>query len=151
MVLLGWLAFPRIGEALERRQKTIEESIDSAERTKEEADKILAEYRQRLAEAREQANEIVQRARAAAETHESESRDKGKEMIAEATQRAEREIQAATERAVDGLRREVADLTVLATEKVTRRSLTEEDQRRLVEEALGELDFASLSAGAKDN
>jgi F-type H+-transporting ATPase subunit b len=151
MLLLAKLAFPRISEALDRRQQAIEESIDSAERTKAEADEILSEYRQRLAEAREQANEIVQRARSAAETHEAESRDKGKAMIAEATTRAEREIQAATERAIDGLRREVADLTVLATEKVTRRSLTDEDQRRLVEEALGELDFASLSAGAQEN
>ncbi len=48
MVLLARLAFPRISEALERRQKTIEDSIDSAQRTREEADKLLAEYRERL-------------------------------------------------------------------------------------------------------
>ena len=63
MLLLARLAFPRISEALGRRQQAIEESIDAAEQTKTEADKILAEYRERLAEAREQANEIVQRAR----------------------------------------------------------------------------------------
>ena len=57
-----------------------------------------------------------------------------------------RDIEAETRRAIDEIRREVADLTVMATEKVTRKTLTEEDQRRLVEEALSELDFSALSA-----
>src|ERR1039458_378832 len=72
MVLLAKLAFPRISEALARRQHTIEESIDSAERTRIEADKLLAEYRERLKEARAQAEEIVQRARQSADSHRSE-------------------------------------------------------------------------------
>jgi F-type H+-transporting ATPase subunit b len=63
MLLLWKLAFPRIAEALDRRQKAIEESIDTAERTRREADKLLAEYRERLTEARHQADEIVARAR----------------------------------------------------------------------------------------
>jgi F-type H+-transporting ATPase subunit b len=61
-------------------------------------------------------------------------------------EQARRDIQAETARAISELRSEVADLTILATEKVTRRSLTSDDQRRLVEEALGELDFSALSA-----
>src|ERR687894_2764606 len=63
MWLLAKLAFPRIAEALDRRQKAIEDSIDAAERTRQEADAILAEYRERLAEARGQADEIVARPR----------------------------------------------------------------------------------------
>ena len=47
-----------------------------------------------------------------------------------------REIEAETQRAIHEIRNEVADLTVLATEKVTRKTLTDDDQRRLVEEAL---------------
>src|SRR3954452_336644 len=65
-VLLKRLAFPAISGALDKRQKSIEESIDTAERTRQEADKLLAEYRERLKEARTQADEIVQRARHAA-------------------------------------------------------------------------------------
>ncbi len=147
-LLLKRIAFPAISKALDKRQQAIEESIDTAERTREEADKLLAEYRERLKEAREQADEIVQRARQAAETHESESKEHGQALIAEAQQRAEREIAAATERALSDLRREVADLTVTATEKVTRKTLTEADQRRLVDEALAELDFSTISAGS---
>ena len=56
-----------------------------------------------------------------------------------------RDIEAETRRAIQEIRNEVADLTVLATEKVTRKSLTEDDQRRLVEEALSELDFDALA------
>ena len=146
MFLLSKLAFPRISEALGRRQQAIEDSIDTAERTREEADKILAEYRERLKEARTQADEIVQRARQAAETHEQEAKGRGQEIVEDAAKRAERNIEAATQRALDDIRREVADLTIMATEKVTRKTLTDADQRRLVEEALGELDFSGISS-----
>jgi F-type H+-transporting ATPase subunit b len=154
MVLLAKLAFPRISEALDRRQKAIEDSIDTAERTREEADRILADYRERLKEARTQSDEIVQRARQAADVHEQESRERGREIIAEASKRAERDIDIASKRALDDIRREVADLTVMATEKVTRKSLDEADQRRLVEQALGELDFSGIASppsGAANN
>jgi F-type H+-transporting ATPase subunit b len=150
LLLLRKLVFPRISDALEKRQHAIEESIDSAERTRQEADKLLAEYRKRLTEAREQADEIVAKARQAAETHEREGQEKGRELVAEASKRAERDIEAATQRALQEIRKEVADLTVLATEKVTRKTLTEDDQRRLVEEALSEMDFSGLSHG-RDN
>jgi F-type H+-transporting ATPase subunit b len=151
MFLLSKLAFPRISEALGRRQKAIEESIDTAERTRTEAEKILAEYRERLKEARAQADVIVKDAREAAKTHENEAKEQGQEMLAEAAKRAERDIEAASKRALDDLRKEVADLTIMATEKVTRKTLGDADQRRLVEEALGELDFSGLSKGAPAN
>jgi F-type H+-transporting ATPase subunit b len=151
MFLLSKLAFPRISEALGRRQKAIEESIDTAERTRTEAEKILAEYRERLKEARAQADVIVKDAREAAKTHENEAKEQGQEMLAEAARRAERDIEAASKRALDDLRKEVADLTIMATEKVTRKTLGDADQRRLVEEALGELDFSGLSKGAPAN
>ncbi|HMD52559.1 MAG TPA: F0F1 ATP synthase subunit B [Solirubrobacteraceae bacterium] len=143
--------FPRIRDALDERRRDIDESIDAAERTRAQADEILAEYRERLKEARAQSDEIVQRARQTADSHEHEARDKGQEIIAEATRRAERDIDAATKRALDDIRQEVADLTIMATEKVTRKTLNDADQRRLVEEALSELDFSSLSSGARSN
>ena len=150
LVLRKWV-FPRIGEALDKRAKKIEGEIDAAEHTRAEADKILEEYRERLKEARTQSEEIVQRARQAADTHEHESKERGQEIIAEAAKRAERDIEVASKRALDDLRREVADLTIMATEKVTRKTLDSDDQRRLVEEALAELDLSGLSSGARNN
>jgi F-type H+-transporting ATPase subunit b len=151
MFLLSKLAFPRISEALGRRQQAIEESIDTAERTRTEADKLLEEYRERLKEARAQSDEIVQRARQAAETHEQEAKVRSQEILDEAAKRAERDIEAATARALGDIRKEVADLTILATEKVTRKTLNDADQRRLVEEALSEIDLSGLSSGAAQN
>jgi F-type H+-transporting ATPase subunit b len=151
MFILRRAVFPRIGEALDKRAKTIEGDIDAAAELRTQADKVLEEYRERLKEARAQSDEIVQRARQAAETHEHESKERGRELIAEASARAQREIETATKRALDDLRQEVADLTIMATEKVTRKTLDDADQRRLVEEALGELDFSGLSSGASSN
>jgi F-type H+-transporting ATPase subunit b len=151
LFILSRAVFPRIGEALDKRAKSIDGEIDAAHELRQEADKILAEYRERLKEARVQSEEILQRGRQTAEAHEHEARDAGREVLAEAAKRAEREIEAATQRAIGDLRKEVADLTVMATEKVTRKALDADDQRRLVEEALNELDFSELSAGAKRN
>ena len=142
MWVLSKVAFPKIQEALDKRAKTIAESIDAAERQRRESDELLAEYRGRLAEAREQADDIMARARKAAETAEAEATVAGKEKREELVAAAKRDIEAETRRSLEQIRKEVADLTVLATEKVTRKSLNADDQRRLVEEALSEVDFS---------
>ncbi|MGO9886022.1 MAG: F0F1 ATP synthase subunit B [Solirubrobacteraceae bacterium] len=146
MYVLWKLAFPRISEALDRRQKAIEDSIDHAEQIRHEADQVLAEYRERLKEARGQADEIVQRARKTADTHEHEAEQDAKARRERMMEQTRRDIEAETQRAIQEIRHEVADLTVMATEKVTRKTLTDEDQRRLVEDALSELDFSALSS-----
>ena len=69
MYILAKVAFPRIQDALDKRQRAIEESIETAERTRAEARQLLEEYRERLREARSQADDIVVRARKAAEVH----------------------------------------------------------------------------------
>src|SRR3954454_12288428 len=149
LFILGKYAFPRIAEALDKRQHAIEESIDIAERTRTEADALLAEYRERLAEARNQADEIVARARKTGENTEAESVADAKRKREEMMEQTRREIESETQRAIGEIRNQVADLTVLATEKVTRKSLTEDDQRKLVDEAISELDCAPLSGDAK--
>ncbi len=145
LVVLQRLAFPKIAEALDKRRLAIEESIDSAERTKVEADQLLEDYRARLREAREQAEDIVARARKAAETRQDEAKVEAKQYREELMASTRRDIEAETRRALDEIRKEVADLTLIATEKVTRKSLDGDDHRRLIEEALGEVDFSALS------
>jgi F-type H+-transporting ATPase subunit b len=146
LAILAKLAFPRISEALDRRQRAIEDSIDAAEHTRREADKMLAEYRERLRDARRQAEEIIGRARQAAEVHAREAQEEAVSRREQLMEQTRREIEAETRRAIIEIRREVADLTVMATEKVTRKTLTDDDQRRLVEEAVDELDFSVLRA-----
>jgi F-type H+-transporting ATPase subunit b len=151
LFILRKAVFPRIGEALDNRAKSIDGEIDDAAKLRQQADEVLGEYRERLKEARAQSEEIVARARQTADSHEHEARERAQEILAEAAKKAERDIDAATKRALDEIRREVADLTILATEKVVRKTLNEADQRRLVEEALSEMDLSSLSSGAHAN
>jgi F-type H+-transporting ATPase subunit b len=147
MFLLRKFAYPRIQTALEKRARAVAESIDAAERTRTEADKILQEYRERLREAREQADEIVSRARKAADKTQDEARITAKETREEMLADARRDIEQETRRAIGQIRREVADLTVIATEKVARKTLNDDDHRRLIDEALQEFDFSQLPGG----
>jgi len=150
MGVLAKFAFPKIGEALEKRANAIRENIEASEKQREEADKLLAEYRERLREAREQADDIVARARKASEAAVAEASSEGKTRREELVAAARRDIETETRRSLEQIRKEVADLTVLATEKVTRKSLDNDDHRRLVEEALAEVDFSAL-AGVETN
>jgi F-type H+-transporting ATPase subunit b len=145
MFFLSKAAFPRIGEALEKRANAIRNNIEESERQREEADKLLAEYRQRLKEAREQADDIIARARNAADNLKSEATDEGKAKREELVAAARKDIEVETRRSLERIRKEVADLTVLATERITRKSLDAEDHKRLVEEALAEADFSTLA------
>src|SRR3954449_9441438 len=145
LLILRKLAFPRIAEALDKRRRAIEESIDSAERTRVEADRLLAEYRERLREAREQADDILTRARKAAARVQEEAKVEAVNKREELMEQTRRDIEQETRRALEQIRREVADLTGLGPEKVTRKSLDDDDHRRLIEEALSEFDFAALA------
>jgi F-type H+-transporting ATPase subunit b len=147
MFVLWKTVFPAIGDVLDRRAQSISDEIDSAEKLRTESQKVLDEYRQRLAEARAQADEIVTRARQAGDAHQKEAVETARAERQRLLEQTRRDVEAETRRAIDEIRREVADLTVLATEKLTRKTLTEADQRKLVEEALSDLDFSVLRGG----
>jgi F-type H+-transporting ATPase subunit b len=144
-VLRKWV-YPAILTAIDARAKSIEDSIDAAQRTRDDADKLLADYRERLKDARAEADEIVARARKAADVHEQSAQEQARVNRERMLEQTRRDIEAETRRAIQEIRREVADLTVMATEKMTRKVLTEEDQHRLIDEAIAELDFSALSA-----
>ena len=145
MYVLSKVAFPRIGEALEKRANAIRDNISESERVREDADELLAEYRKRLTEARQQADDIVARARNAADNLKSEATEEGRTKREELVAAARKDIEVETRRSLEKIRREVADLTVLATERVTRKTLDDDDHKRLVEEALAEADFSTLA------
>jgi len=151
MWVLSRVAFPRIQAALDKRANAIRESIDAAEKTRQAADQLLAEYRERLKEAREQADDIVARARRAAEAVQAEATAAGKDKREELVAAARRDIETETRRSLERIRKEVADLTVLATEKLTRKTLDPEDHKRLIDEALAEVDFSALGGQAAEN
>ena len=145
MFVLSRFAFPRIGEALEKRANAIKENIEASEKQRAEADELLEEYRARLREAREQADDIAARARKAADSAVAEATADGRAKREELVAAARKDIETETRRSLEQLRKEVADLTVLATEKITRKSLTDSDHQKLIEEALSEVDFSTLA------
>ncbi len=151
MLVLKRFAFPLISDALEERARKVAENIEESERQRAEAEQVLAEYRERLKEAREQADDIVARARRAGDAAKAEATEEGKAKREELVAAARRDIEAETRRSLDQLRKEVADLTVLATEKVAGKTLAGDDQRRLVEEALADADFSALSGEPSRN
>jgi F-type H+-transporting ATPase subunit b len=150
MYVLSKTAFPRISEALEKRANMIRENIDASEKTRQEAEQLLEEYRARLKEAREQADDIAARARKASDAAVAEATAEGKAKREELVAAARKDIETETRRSLEQIRKEVADLTVLATETLTKKSLSDEDHQKLVEEALAEVDFGAL-AGDQTN
>lgn len=145
MWVLKKYAWPPITEIIDKRQRAIEEQIAASEHAKAEAERLAQEYRDQLAAARAESDEIVGRARRSGEQIERDAVEQGRQTREDLLAQARRDIEAETRRAVDELRNEVAALTVEATAKVTRKSLTDQDQQRLLDEALGEIDFSKLS------
>ena len=142
--VLKRFAFARIQTAIDERRQKIRQSLEEADRARSEAHKLLEEHHALVAKARGDAEGILAEARKVADAQ----RDRLKEELdAERARRIEetrREIEAETRRSIETIRSEVADLTLEATSKVTGKVLDDEDHRRLIEEAIGDLDFSVL-------
>ena len=142
--VLRHYAFGPIQKLVDERRQRIRSSIDEADRAREEARALLEEHRQLIAGAQTDAEEILSEARRVGEANERRMRE---ELEADRQRRLEetrKQIDAETRRALEAIRAEVVDLSVLAAQKVTRKSLDDADHRRLIEEAVGELDFSVL-------
>jgi F-type H+-transporting ATPase subunit b len=143
-LLLKWKAFGPIANAIEERRAAVRENIESAERSREEAQKLLEEYKEQLAQSRHEANEILERARRTAEESSRQLKEELRLEKERGIEQVQEAIVAETRQALDQIKNEVADLTLLATEKVIGRALDADEQRRLIDEALGEVDFSKL-------
>jgi len=142
-------AFGPLQRVIDERRDRIQQSIDTAEQTRAEAAKLLAEYKETLARVRHEANEILQRSQQAGEEARAqlvgEARQEADRLVGKAHEQIERDTQAALQR----LRDEVADLTLLATQKVAGKVLSGEDHRRLIEQALKEAHLEDLELGTR--
>jgi F-type H+-transporting ATPase subunit b len=142
--VLKKLAFARIQSMIDERRQRIREALEEADKARDEARKMLEEHRQMMAEAKSKAEEILTHARQVAEAQKKRMRDElevdRKRRIEETT----KQIEAETTRALEQIRAEVAELTVIATQKVTGKVLDSADHKRLIEEAVRELDFSVL-------
>jgi F-type H+-transporting ATPase subunit b len=142
--ILKRFAFGPIQTMIDQRREQIARSIKQAESSRDEAAKLLDEHRQMLVEARTQAEQILEDARHVADSLRERSRS---EIDADRSRRlaeTERQISAETQRALDQIKNEIAELTLITTAKVTGGLLTPEDHRRLIDSAVEELDFSAL-------
>ncbi|HEY7706031.1 MAG TPA: F0F1 ATP synthase subunit B [Gaiellaceae bacterium] len=136
--------FGPVQKAIDARRDRIRQAIEEADKARAEARKLLEEHRAMLQGARGDAEEILAEARRVAESQRERMKE---ELEAERQRRIDdttKQIEAETRRALEQIRAEVADLTVIATSKVTGKVLTDDDHRRLIDDAIGELDFSVL-------
>ena len=137
-------AFGPIQKTIDERRERIRSSVEEAEHARAEARKLLEEHKQLIGRAKSDAGEILAEARRVAESQ----RDRAREEIEADRQRrleeTRKQIEAETVRALEQIRAEVGELTLLATEKVTGKVLDRDDDRRLIEDAIADLDFSVL-------
>jgi F-type H+-transporting ATPase subunit b len=145
-LVLRRYAFGPLAALVEKRRTIVRENLEAAEHAREEAQKLLDEYKQQLAAARREAGEIVERARATGAELERQMREEAAAQREREILAAKQAIEAETRQAIEQIKNQVADLTLLATEKVVGRALDEAEGRRLVQEALAEVDFSQLGA-----
>jgi F-type H+-transporting ATPase subunit b len=146
--ILKRYVFGPLSTTIEKRRSQIEQSIQEAESSRDEAVRLLDEYKAQLATARKEADELRERGRRDGE------RERASIVTAAEGQRdrilsdTQQQVEAQSRQALASVRDDVAGLALAAAEKVTRKSLTDEDHRRLVEEALQELDVDKGAAPA---
>ncbi len=142
--VLKRVAFSRIQGAIDERREKIRQSIEEADRARAEAHKLLEEHHALVAQARGDAESILAEARKVADSQRERLKQELDSERARRVEETRREIEAETRRSIETIRHEVADLTLEATSKVTGKVLDDEDHRRLIEEAIGDLDFSVL-------
>ena len=148
-LFLRKFAFGPLQNMIDARRDSIQESIKAAEETRREAERMLAEYRESIASARHEAEEIIERAHKVGESTKTDIVTEARTQAQKEVDGAREQIQRETRKAIQEIKDQVADLTILAAGKVTGKTMTKEDHLRLVDEALSEVDFDQLGAGGK--
>ena len=137
-------AFGPVQKIIDERRQRIREALQEAEHAREESRKLLEEHRQLRAGARGEAEEILSEARRVADSMRERVREETEQDRQRRLEETRRQIEAETTRALEEIRSEVASLALDAAEKVTRGALRRDDQRRLIDDAVAELDFSAL-------
>ncbi len=141
-------AFGPVQKMIDERRERIRQSIEEADRAREEARKLLEEHRKLIADARSDADRILTEARRVADSQRERVKAETEADRQRRLEETKRQIEAETRRALSAIRAEVAELSLLAATKVTGKALTDADHKRLIEEAVSELDFSALEGSS---
>ena len=146
--VLKRFAFGPIQKTIDERRDRIRTAVDEADNAREEARGLLEQHRQLITEAKGDAADILADARKVADAQIERVKEEAEVERERRLEETRRQIDAETKRSLDMIRSEVADLTLEATARVTGKVLDAEDQRRLIDEAISELDFSALEKDA---
>jgi F-type H+-transporting ATPase subunit b len=137
--ILKKFAFPKINEALEQRNEKIEGDLKNAEITREEAEKMLADYKAQLDEARTEAKKIMDEGKALGESLRKEASEKAVEEANQLIKRAQEEIAREKEKAIKELQGQIADISIEVASKVIQKSLSKEEHSQLIDQYVSEV------------
>jgi F-type H+-transporting ATPase subunit b len=144
LFVLKRYAFGPIQQTIDERRERIRRSLEEAEGARDEAHKLLEEHRALIGQARGQAEQILSETRKVADAQRRRVKDETEADRQRRLEETHRQIEAETQRALQQIRAEVAELTLVATTKVTGKVLEDADHRRLIEDAIKDLDFSAL-------
>jgi F-type H+-transporting ATPase subunit b len=136
--LLYLVAYKPIMRMLDERSRRIKESMEQTELIKEQAARAEEEVKKQLEAAGKEGQEVIARAVRTGEEVRQKAQQEARQDAGSLIARARTEIQRERDDAIDELRREFADLTILAAGKVIDRSLDKEAHRQLIEKVLKE-------------
>jgi F-type H+-transporting ATPase subunit b len=137
-------AFGRVQAMIDERRERIAQAIDEADHARAEARNLLEEHKKLIGQAKSESEEILSEARRVADAQRERVKAETEEDRQRRLEETRRQIEQATTQALGQIRDEVGKLSLLAAEKITRKSLTGADQQRLIDEALAEIDFTQL-------
>jgi F-type H+-transporting ATPase subunit b len=141
--VLSRFAFPPIVAMIDKREQAIRDSIEKAEETRIEAERLLQDYRQQLAEARTEATQIIDQARKLGEDARAKIEEDARQESTNILARAREEIDAEKKKALIELTARVADISIGAASKVVEKSLSKEDHLKLIDEYISQVGAVS--------
>ena len=138
LTILYFVGYKRILGMLEQRSERIRESVETAERVRQESAQQQEELEKRLEEGRQEGQNLLAQAREMADNYREEERERARQEAEALVARARADIQRERDEAIEEVRRHFAELAILAAEQVIERSLDESAHRDIIEKVLEE-------------
>ena len=139
-------AFGPVQAMIDRRRDTIREALDEADKAREEARALRESVKAEREDAKAEREELLEETRRQAQEQARRARDEAAEDLQRRLEENQKAVEAENRKFREEIRRDVVELTLLASEKVTRKTLDEKDQRRLIDETIDELDAERLGS-----
>jgi len=140
LMLLTKFAWKPLLQALDSRQEAIRKSLDDAQQARQEMERLKQEAASIIRQGRIEAESIISQSRSDAERLRGEMRQKAKADSDAIVKSAERQVQLETTRALQQIRHEAVDLSVMIASKIVQRNLSKEDNQKLIDEALEQVE-----------